>query len=381
MIRILLRVMRRNLRRRPLRTVLTGAGVASALLLFVGVESLSAGMDRALSGSDAARTLIVYRQHRYCPQTSFLPQRYADEIARVDGVASVLPVKVFLNNCRTSLDLVTFQGAPPDALLRARSVDLVEGDLESFRSRQDAALLGRAFAHRRGLGVGDRFRFGGITVDVAGVFESPEPVEEGVVLTHLDYLQRTAPGSRQGTVTQFEVKVDDPSRARDVAQAIDAKFKTAEEPTDTRAKVQFLEDATAELRELLRFGRLFGIVCVLVVLVLVGNTVLMAVNERRREFGVYLALGYRPPHLLAMVLLETLLLTVAGAAAGIAAAALWIRFSGLSIGVEGVTIELTASAAVIAQGVAVALAAGVLAGLAPAIAASRADVVESLRAA
>jgi putative ABC transport system permease protein len=99
----------KNLRRRPLRTALTVFGVASALLLFVLVESLSAGLDRALSGSEAAKTLIVYRQNRYCPQTSFLPEWYAERIAKLPGVASVLPVKVYLSNCRASLDLVAFQ--------------------------------------------------------------------------------------------------------------------------------------------------------------------------------------------------------------------------------------------------------------------------------
>ena len=77
----------RNLKRRPLRTLLTVLGVASAMLLFVLVESLSAGLDAALSGSSAARTLIVYRQNRYCPQTSFLPERYQRLIADELGIS------------------------------------------------------------------------------------------------------------------------------------------------------------------------------------------------------------------------------------------------------------------------------------------------------
>ena len=105
----------RNLRRRPLRTLLTVLGVGSAMLLLVLVESLSAGLDAALSGSEAGRTLVVYRKNRYCPQTSYLPERYRKTIEDVPGVASVLPVKVFLSNCRASLDIVVFQGAPPES--------------------------------------------------------------------------------------------------------------------------------------------------------------------------------------------------------------------------------------------------------------------------
>ena len=52
------------------------------------------------------QTLIVYRMNRYCPQTSFLPERYVEEITSIAGVESVLPVKVFLNNCRTISNLI-----------------------------------------------------------------------------------------------------------------------------------------------------------------------------------------------------------------------------------------------------------------------------------
>ena len=130
----LLRFALRNLLRRPGRTSLTVLGIASALLLFVLVESLALGLDRALTSGESARTLVVYRKNRFCPQTSILPESYAGRIEDVGGVESVLPVKVYLNNCRASLDLITFQGAPVDILLEQRGVDLVAGDLAAFRS-------------------------------------------------------------------------------------------------------------------------------------------------------------------------------------------------------------------------------------------------------
>ena len=86
------------------------------MLLLVLVESMSAGLDSTLSGSEASRTLIVYQQNRYCPQTSSMPEWYAKRIAEIDGVVSVLPLKIYLNNCRASLDLVAFQGAPADPM-------------------------------------------------------------------------------------------------------------------------------------------------------------------------------------------------------------------------------------------------------------------------
>ncbi|MCY3002815.1 MAG: ABC transporter permease [Planctomycetota bacterium] len=297
----LLRLVAKNLRRRPMRTLLTVGGVACAMLMLVLVQSLGAGLDRALSGSEAARTLIVYRLNRYCPQTSFLPEWYGPRIEQLDGVASVLPVKVYLNNCRASLDIVPFNGVPAERLAGSRKFDMLDGDYERFLSERDSALVGRAFAERKHLSVGDQFRFGGINVKVAGIFGSSEPVEEGTVVTHLEYLQRAVAVNRLGTVTQFEVKIDDPSRAKEISASIDDLFRTGPEPTDTRPRILFLEHATRDLREILRFAELLGLACVAVVLALVANTVAMSVQERVREFGVFRTLGFHARHIAAVL--------------------------------------------------------------------------------
>ena len=377
----LLMLVLRNLTRRPGRTAMTVLGVGSAMLLLVLVESLDQGLRHAMSGSDAARTLIVYRQNRYCPQTSFLPERYMRELDSIAGVESVLPVKIYLSNCRASLDIAAFQGAPADRLLALRDIELIDGDLAIFEDERDAALLGREFAERRGFSVGDRFRIDAIDVKVAGIFRSSQPVEEGVILTHLEYLQRAGPVGRLGTVTQFEVKVADASRAREVATEIDRVFATAEEPTDTRSQLAFLESATRDLREILRFGRLLALGCVAVMLALVGNTIVMNVQERVKEMGVLRTLGWRSPRLVALVVLESLALSLGGALLGLAAALILLNVTHLSIGAEGVPVAFVVSWSVIVRGIGLAVAASLLAAIVPALRVGRIPIVVALRSA
>jgi putative ABC transport system permease protein len=377
----LLKLIRKNLGRRPMRTALTVLGVICAMFLLVLVESMSAGLDAALSGTQAAKTLIVYQQNRYCPQTSVMPEWYATKIVEIEGVASVLPLKVFLNNCRASLDLVAFQGAPADQLLDARNLEVTSGSADDFRAQRDAALVGRTFAERKGIEVGDQFRFGNINVKVAGIFKSGEPVEEGIVMTHLDFLQRAGPVNAIGTVTQFEVKIHDAARAREIARAIDDVFRTAEKPTDTRPKILFLEGATRDLREILRFARMLGIACVAVMLALVANTVFMSVQERVREFGVLRTVGFREGHIAAVVLGESLALAAIGGAVGLFLAWLTIRLTDFSLGAEGVPVSFRFSQTLAWKGIALILAVGALAGLVPAIRSARATVVAALRSA
>lgn len=378
--RFWIKLVRRQLGRHAVRTTLTMLGVAAAMLLFVGVESLATGLDMALRSGESARTLIVYRKNRFCPQTSFLPERYRSDIARIEGVESALPVKVFLNNCRASLDLIAFHGTDVDDYVRDKKVRVVDGDLERFRREEQAALVGRDFAARRGMKVGDRFRFGDVSVDVAGIFEAAEPATEGVILTHLEFLQRAGPVDRLGTVTQFEVRLADARDAQRVADVIDARFAAAEEPTDTRPKLEFLGTATRDLRELLRFGRAFGIVCVLVVLILVANTVLMSLRERRREFGVFRTLGYGTRELFGLVLAETAVLTAVGAVLGVGLAFVLLRVFPMSLGVEGIAVRFEARPTLLLLAVALAVVTSLCATLPPAFFAARRRAGELLGA-
>ena len=376
---ILFRLFRRGFLRRPGRTTLALGGTASALALLMLAGSMSEGVSRAMSGSEAARTLVVYRKNRYCPQTSFLPEFYQDRIAKVPGVVSTLPVKVFLNNCRASLDLVTFQGAPVDRLFASRDIKIVAGDVERFRREKDSALLGRSFAARKGLSPGDQFRFGAIDVKVAGIFSSGESVEEGIVLTHLAYLQRAGPVDRLGTVTQFEVKVADAAAAPAVARAIDELFASSDPPVDTRPKVAFLEAAVKDLREILRFTGALAIVCAAVVLALVANTVAMSAAERVREFAVLRTLGYGERHVFGLVLGEAATLGLIGGGVGVLAAVIVVRFTHLTFGAEGVPVAFAADFGPALRGVLAAVIAGLLGGIVPAWRSARLSVVQALR--
>ena len=64
-------------------------------------------LDRATRLRAADTTLVVYRENRFCPQTSRLPEFYEDEIRRIPGVREVVPIKITVNNCGASLDVIT----------------------------------------------------------------------------------------------------------------------------------------------------------------------------------------------------------------------------------------------------------------------------------
>ena len=70
----------RQIRRRPTRSVLTIAGVGVAMFLFVCVQTLQSAVARATQTAAQDTTLIVYRENRFCPATSRLPEHYQEII-------------------------------------------------------------------------------------------------------------------------------------------------------------------------------------------------------------------------------------------------------------------------------------------------------------
>jgi putative ABC transport system permease protein len=362
------------------RTLLTVSGAAVALFVFSFVGAVQEGLARLTQDAQAERSLIVFQANRFCPFTSRLPEDYAARIARLPGAAEVVPIQVYLNNCRASLDLVTFNGIPPEKLRASRHFQMIAGNWTDFESRRDAALVGRVLARRRGLSVGQRFTVGAATVTVAGIFSADVPAEENFLYTHLEYLQRTPGLHAVGTVTQFEVRVRDGADPAELCTQIDALFRGGPVQTDTRLKGAFQQNAVADLAELIGFARYLGLACVALVLALVATTTIMAVQDRIREHAVLQTLGFSGARVFTLVMIETALVSLAGGAVGVGLALTVLAMSGLAVGTEGVTIAFEPSLRLGAIGLSVALAVGLLAGLVPAWRAARADIVPSLRA-
>ncbi|GAA5481757.1 ABC transporter permease [Haloferula sargassicola] len=375
----LLRLSWLQLVRHRVRSLLTVLGVASGMFLFTAVETLQRSLARATEATAADTMLVVYRENRFCPSTSRLPEHYADEIRRIDGVREVIPVQVVVNNCGASLDVVTFRGVPADQLTRfAPEIEIIEGSEEEWLKRDDGALLGEVFAQRRGLSPGDRFDAAGVTVTVSGVLRSPHPQDNNVAYVKLPFLQQ-ASRAGLGVVTQFNVRVGSADDLKRVSESIDELFRSAQEPTDTRPEKAFFAETAKELVELIGFTRWLGIGAVVAVAALVANALLLVVRGRVKENAVLRTLGYPGRSIATLVVSEGGMLGLAGGLAGVGLAAAFLRWQSFTMGNEGQTLAIQPDLAVVVVGTAAGLLLGILASLWPAFQAIRQPIVHSLR--
>jgi len=369
----------KSLLRHRARTLLTVSGTAVALFVFAFIGAAQQGLADMTRGKQAERTLIVFQANRFCPSTSRLPQDYEDTIEKVNGVKDVVPMQVYVNNCRASLDLVLFHGLPPEKLKTARDIRTIAGSREEFDGRTDAALVGDAVARRRGLVPGQKFTIGEITVSVVGIFAAATPAEENVIYTHLDFLQRVK-GRNVGEATLFEVQLTDDASTEGVCREIDAAFRNDRVPTDTRSKGVFQASVVGDLMELIGWANYLGFACVGLVLSLVATTTVMAVQDRVREHAVLQAIGFSGPRVFGLVLCEGAIVTLAGGLLGVGSALVVLWWSKIAVGTEGVTIALSPSLWLAVQGLIVSALVGVLAGIVPAWRAATAEIVSALRA-
>ncbi len=369
----------KTLWRHSTRTTLTVLGSAVAMFVFCMVGAVQEGLDRLASGLDADRNLIVFQENRFCPTTSRLPEDYDRIIREVPGVSDVMPIQVWTNNCRASLDIVVFQGANPEQIRTSRPLRLLTGDWDRFASQPDAAIVGTNIAKRRRLAVGDQFSIGELSVRVVGVFESRVPSEENLIYTNLAFLQLARGQDGAGLVTQHEVALAPQADADRVATEIDARLRAQSIATKTRRKGAFQASTLSDLVDLIGFAHWLGYACVGLVLSLVATTTLMSVQDRFKEYAVLQTIGFRPLRTMRLVLLESVLLCLVGGSTGTLSALTMLALGGFAIGAEGATIAFEPTIKLGATGLLVSALLGVLAGIAPALGVSRLSIVSALR--
>lgn len=368
----------KNLIRHRLRSLLTILGVSAGMFLYASVQTMQHSLAVATETGAADTTLVVYRENRFCPATSRLPEHYLPVIARIPGVRQVIPIQIAVNNCGASLDVITFRGVPPE-ILRSYNpeIKVVEGSYEDFLSQSDGALVGQHFARRRGLSPGDTFEAVGVNVTVAGIIASNSPQDENVAYVHLPFLQQ-ASRVGLGVVTQFNVKVESADLLQPVAEKIDETFEADQQPTHTRPEKAFFAETAKQMIELIGFTRWLGLGAVAAVLGLVANAVLLIVRGRVRETAILQTLGYSRWAIGWMVVIEGGLLGLVGGLIGVLGATAFFHFKSFTLGNEGLTLALSPSLTVTLSGLAVAVGLGLLASVYPAWKATSRPLVHSL---
>ncbi|HEY5311519.1 MAG TPA: ABC transporter permease [Pirellulales bacterium] len=366
----------KNIGRRRFRSTFTVVGVAVAAGAVAALMGLSTGFEQVLVDMYRQRgiDLVVVRTGVTERLTSSLDARLEQTLAALPDVRQAAPELLDVVSMEdVNLVGVTVYGWRPGSFVFDHLRLLAGKSLAPDAGR--SVLLGTVLAKDLGKRVGDRVEvYAGVPFHVVGIFQSFNVYENAAMIVPLAQLQQLT--NRRGRVTLFDLVLRDrtDSQAADrVIHRIDGLGRGL-----TAMTTGNYVSTSAQLR----LGRAMAVFVSTIALVMgtlgVLNTMVMAVFERTQEIGILRAIGWRRGRVLRMILLESVLLSLAGAVLGTLAAVLLCRVLGHLPGAGGL-ISGQIPPLVIAACLALAPVLGLLGGLYPALHGSRLTPTEALR--
>jgi putative ABC transport system permease protein len=232
-------------------------------------------------------------------------------------------------------------------------------------------MLGWRAASNLGLHVGSRFHANGTWNTVTGIFSTGNAFGDSGAMFPLPAVQ--AYNRLPGIVTLLFVKVTPGSSSAQVAHRVEralpelTTIRTASEFGRADRNLVFLQAAVNGST----------VLAVLIGAVIVGNTMLLSLVERTREFGLLRAVGWTRRRTVGLLLWESLLLAVVGTVVGIGLAFLVVAILERLPALSGI-LHASYSGDAFFRALVTALAMTLIGGLYPSIRAARLSPLRAL---
>jgi putative ABC transport system permease protein len=361
------------------RTIFILLQVSVAFALFGVLQGMKTGVEEAIAKTRADLLMVFPDAFGEPP----LPRAYLDKLERTAGVKSVTFADGILGNYQKPDQVVYVLGIEPTDLwltLIPEIFKILPADLQALRSTRSGVLITSDIAKKYGWKIGDRIPLvsstlrrdgtGNWAFDVVGTFTSHEPGGSFIVGNY-SYLDE-ARVSNKGTVRNFYVVTSDPGQAAIVAETIDRTFANAPSETSTaslRENAQQGMQSIGDLNFLIRsvVGAVFA-----ALLFSIATMMMQGIRERTPEFGVLKTLGFTDRAVFILVVVEAVLVCLAGALTGLALA--MVAFPYTAKWIPGLSMPLVIIEVAIAAACLVAL----VSAAPPALRAARLRVVDAL---
>ena len=384
----------RNLRLRKGLTIMTALGIALTVTTAIFLMALIAGLNRAFVSSGNPLNVLVLRKGSEAELSGGFDASLYPTLKTLPGIAKDskgepmtsgewVVVIILPRKDGTGEVNVTVRGMMPDGLeMRQLSdsghpgVKLVAGDW--FRTGQREVVVSKSIQNRFShANIGDTMEFGKGSWKVVGVFDAGGSAYESEVWG--DVNQMASDFDRQGGFASAYLRATDPIAAEALKNRVS---------DDQRLKLEgFIETdyyakQTSSGAPIKVIGFVVGFIMAIGSIFAAMNTMYAAVAYRGREIATLRVIGFSRPAILTSFVLESLLLALLGALAGIV---LMLPFNGMQTGTSNavtfseVVFALRITPQVAGYAILFALIMGFVGGLAPAWHAARQNILSALR--
>jgi putative ABC transport system permease protein len=355
-----------NIRQRPIRTLVSVAGIALGVALVMLFTGLARGMSNDLQrrASNVRAELIFMRPGavQVSTTTANLDTRYVDRLKAIDGVEEALPIIRHFSQGTGGFGIEQIDGVEWDGYARMNGIGMAEG-----RGPQgsDEIVIDETKARNNNLRLGGTLKpLGTKEYRIVGIY-SPESGAR--VKMSLAAMQEALEAN--GKATFIFLKLRNPDQLEAMAKRIDQELP-GNTIQPTRDVFTSFEKTIPLLGVFLRvLVGLAAVVSALVVMLAMYTTI----TERTREIGILKAMGASRGYIVGIIEKEAILISLIGLAAGFAVSLL----AGYLIHrAYGLVFEYSWQWATVAA--AIGLIGGVLGALYPAWRASNLDAVSAL---
>jgi putative ABC transport system permease protein len=365
----------KNLLRRPARSLLTIVGLAVAIGGVVSLVGVATGFERSFMDVYTSRDvdMVVNRAGGSETINNTLPQQLGDRIAKLPGVQQVIGGLLdALSFPEHNIIGAIVNGWAPDCPLFNRLTLLSGRQLQD--GDQKKAMLGRVLAANLHKKIGDTVQLYAQDFEVVGIYESPVVFENSGAVMLLDEMQKQM--NRPNEISGFTVTVKKPIDEKGMDE-LRQRIEALQPNIKATPSAEFVKNVT-QIRVARAVAWLISAIAVFIGGIGMLNTMIMSVFERTKEIGTLRAIGWKKARIVRMVIGESLILSVVGAALGSIAGAALAKVVGLLPAAAAVT-QGNVAFPVFIQGFAVALVVGLVGAIYPALWSANLLPTEALR--
>jgi len=362
-------------------------GLAGVVAVFTALLAMATGFESTLKATGRTDVAIVMRGGSDAELNSGLDRTSSDLIKQAKGVrvaangkpmaSTEMIVIAELLRAGSTKDAsnITLRGVEPEGFALRPQLKIVEG--RTFTPGLRELIVGRGVTRQfAGAALGNVLRMRGSDWTVVGVFESGD-ANESELWTDISVAQTTF--GRAGA-SSVRIGLDGPDgldKAR-VSLTGDPRLTV-----DVIREQDYFSGQTKQFRKTI--GVLAGVVTIIMALGAVFaalNSMYAAVATRSKEIATLRAIGFGGLPVLLSVMIEALLLALAGGLLGAIIA--YVLFNNLSVSTLGqnftqVVFNFRVTPELVARGLIISIVIGMIGGLLPAIRAARLPVTTGLR--
>lgn len=368
-----------GIRRNRGRSILILLQVVIAFTLFGVLQGLNGAINKAVTATHADRLFVGSRQRFGTP----LPIAIMSTVQSTPGVIAAASRFQFGATWQKPDQQVPILATDVDSMLAVYPEwEVAPAARSAMKQQQDGAIVGAETMSKYQWKIGQRIVLQSLrkkdgspdwTFDIVGTYANTDtPDSSPLILANYHYVNESLAPAQANTMAVATLRIADPARAADVETAIDKHFLNSPNETLTQSELELAQAQVASLGDINTVvHRVIG-ATFFVLLFATGALMMQSIRERTPELAVLKTFGFSDRLVMILILVETLVLCVSGAAVGLGLASRILPLARSLIGLGSIPLGVVVSG--FAFAVVLALAAGAI----PAWRGLRLHVVDAL---